>query len=203
MEKQKKPSGIRTSILISSSGVHREKAHFPGEKAELELLFAKAFCGGKPPLNPHITQYGSFTKLKAQPENNLDFRVITEKGQKWLELAEFAPLNNFGGRYENIPTTWTIEDMINQFLALIMKKNSKSYGNGVILLIYNTHDSLFVPPPIIRSVRKTLASSPPTFEAIYFISAYSEETATVWQVWPNNVKDEGPMLSSGTVHIGF
>lgn len=203
MNKQTKPTGISTSMQISSAGVHRETADFPQTKAEIELLIAKAFCAGKPALNPHITRYGMFTNLEPQPENSLDFKVLTEKGSRWLELAEFAPLNHFRGKYENVPTTWDIEDMKALFLALIDKKSVKNYGDGVILLIYKTHDALFVPPPIIRSVRSTLGSSPPSFESIYFISAHSVNHTTVWQVWPDDVKDSGPLISSGTIHVGI
>ncbi|WP_407579556.1 hypothetical protein [Citrobacter koseri] len=203
MEKQKKPSGISTSIEIRSSGIQRKTVDFPQKKSEIELLMAEAFCAGKPALNPHIARYGSFTNLEPQPENSLDFSVHTEKGSRWLELAEFAPLNHFGGRYENVPATWVIEDMQDLFLTLIKKKSSKGYGDGVILLIYKTHDTLFVPPPVLRCVRSSLISSPPPFDAIYFISAHSIDHAAVWQVWPDDVTDEGPMFASGTIQIGI
>jgi len=203
MNKQKKPTGIATPIQISSTGIHREIVKFPHEKAEIELLIATAFCSGKPTLNPHISKYGFFSELELQTENSIDFKVCTKEGFRWLELAEFAPLNHFNGKYENIPPTWSLEFMKDVFLSLIKKKNTKNYGDRVILLIYKTHDALFIPPPLIRYIRSELISSPPSFESIYFISTHSEEHTAVWQVWPDDVKDTGPMASTGTLHVGF
>ncbi|KAA9001638.1 hypothetical protein FJU30_04925 [Affinibrenneria salicis] len=203
MSKQKKPTGVHSSILVDVNGVHREFVDFPDSKSEIELFIAQAFCEGKPNLNPQIKRYGK-CNLKHQPENSIDFQIETEKkGTKWLELAEFAPLNEFGGKYENTPNEWKVEDLTSLFLELIYKKNSKQYGDGVILLIYNTHDSLFIPPPIIRHARNILISMKPSFDAIYFTSVHSSVDAAAWQVWPNDIHDEGPIASKGFIHIGI
>ncbi|WP_171965378.1 hypothetical protein [Cronobacter sakazakii] len=196
MRKQKKPSGISTSIRIEPSKIKLEKASFPSAKEDLEKLMAETFCEGKPALNPQITYYGCFYKLEPQSENSLDFKVETEKrGGRWLELAEFAPLKYFGGKYDNVPSKWNNKDMMEMFLELIKKKSSKHYGDGVILLVYITHDLFFVPPPIIRAIRKTLESSVPLppFETIYFMSLGAARHAKVWQVWPSLSKDDGPI----------
>jgi len=203
MKKQKKPTGITSSIQISSSGIRREIVDFPNVKAEIELLIAKAFCLGKPALNPHISKYGFFTELESQAENSIDFKVRTDKGFRWLELAEFSPLKHFNGKYDNVSATWDLEFMKGLFFSLIKKKCAKSYGDNVILLIYKTHDAFFIPPPLIRQIRSELLSSPPKFESIYFISTHSEENTAVWQVWPADVEDVGPMVSTGTLYIGF
>lgn len=203
MKKQKKPTGITTSIRISSLGIHREVATFSDTKAEIELQIAKAFCSGKPSLNPHIYKYGLFTDLEPQDENSIDFKVLTNEGFRWLELTEFAPLNHFKGKYENVSQDWDVKFMKDLLLSLIKNKSKKNYGDNVILLIYKTHDAFFIPPPIIRDVRCELESAPPSFEAIYFISTHSEENTTVWQVWPDDVKDAGPRVSAGKLHVGF
>lgn len=203
MTNQKKPTGINASIRITSGGIHREVVEFPQSKEKIELLMAEAFCVGKPTLNPQIDRYGSFANLTLQPENSLDFQVKTESGDKWIELTEFAPLVLFRGRYENVPTEWDIDDMRDSFLKLIKKKSSKGYGKGVILLVYKTHNALYVPRPILRCVTKELANHPPPFESIYFISAHSVEHSKTWQIWPENDNNQGPMLPSGTVTIGI
>ncbi|MGG7446137.1 hypothetical protein ACQ3G7_08665 [Kosakonia oryzendophytica] len=198
MGKRKKPSGTSTSVQITSSGTYIKKIDYPPAKDEIELLIAESFCEGKPALNPHIARYGSFTKLEPQHENSLDFQVTTEKkGQRWLELTEFAPLEKFGGKYGNIPAAWNAEDMIASFLTLINNKKNKCYGDEVILLIYITHDTLFVPPPVLRYIRNRLESLTIPFETIYFLSPPSK----VWQLYPNDIKDDGPVLSFGTSNI--
>ncbi|WP_054179530.1 hypothetical protein [Trabulsiella odontotermitis] len=203
MANQKKPTGISASIRITSSGVHREVAEFPQSKNEIERLMAEAFCAGKPTLNPQIAHYGNLTNLTSQPENSLDFRITTAYGDKWLELAEFAPLALFHGRYENVPIEWDISEIRDLFLSLIKEKGNKGYGEGVILLIYKTHNSLYVPPPILRCVTKELADHPPPFEAIYFISAHSVEHSMTRQIWPEDLKNQGPTFHSGTAIIGI
>jgi hypothetical protein len=78
--------------------------------------------------------------LQQQQENSLDFKVDTGLGMRWLELCEFAPLEQFGGTYDLVPEEWDARRMFDLFRMLIEKKARKSDG-CVILLIYKTHQN--------------------------------------------------------------
>lgn len=201
--KRRKPTGRTGPISIGPNGLSRKLIQFPQSKADIELFIAKGFCAGNSGMRPQIKRYGEFTDLQPQPENSLDFQVKTQKGRRWLELAEFAPLKDFAGRYENVSAQWPMDEMARLFMDLIQKKNGKNYGEGVILVIYKTHDTLFVPPPVIRNVHAKLADLQPTFESIYFLSPHDQEAASAWQVWPDDPSNEGPIVHGGTLHVGF
>lgn len=154
-------------------------------------------------MRQQIKRYGEFKDLQAQPENSLDFRVETSLGHRWLELAEFAPLNEFGGRYENVPTNWSVDQMVRLFMDLVRKKNKKNYGTGVILVIYKTHETLFIPPPLHGVLREQLKHLQLTLESIYFLSPHDQEQASVWEIWPGDPNDDRPTFHGGTVQVGF
>ncbi|MFK3790133.1 hypothetical protein ACI2KO_07720 [Pseudomonas piscis] len=200
-KKRRKPRGRSGQIAVGTEGVIYQPTELPETKDEIEKYVADAFCAGKVARNPQIERYGCFKNLEQGPENGLDFKVETEMGGRWLELAELAPLSQFGGSYENVPATWSVNDLAEHLRNLIQKKNEKKYGAGVILVIYKTHDTLFVPPPIIRSIREELAVTPPIFDSIYFVSPYEAGAAGVWQIWPADPKDQGPVVKSGSVRI--
>jgi hypothetical protein len=96
---------------------------------------------------------------------------------------------------------WSAQQLSSLILHLIHKKAHKNYGADVILVIYKTHETLFVPPPILRSLRRSLAD--PQFESIYFLSPHDQESASVWEIWPGDPADEGPLISTGGVDVGF
>lgn len=200
--KRRKPTGQTGPISIGANGVSRHFIQFPESKADIELIIAKVFCAGKAGVRQQIERYGEFTDLQAQPENSLDFRVETSLGHRWLELAEFAPLNEFGGQYGNVSTTWCVDQMVRLFMDLVRKKSEKNYGAGVILVIYKTHETLFIPPPVLRSLRVQLERLQLTLESIYFLSPHDLEQASVWEVWPGDPNDDGPIFHGGTVQIG-
>lgn len=201
--KCRKPTGRTGPISIGPNGVSRKLVQFPQSKADIELFIAKGFCAGNSGMKPQIKRYGEFTDLQPQRENSLDFHVETQMGPRWLELAEFAPLEEFDGRYENVSGQWQMEEMGRLFLGLIQKKNEKNYGKDVILVIYKTHETLLVPPPVIRSVNAQLANLQPTFESIYFLSPHDQEAASAWEVWPGDPNDKGPIVHGGNLQVGF
>lgn len=198
--KRLKPTGITGPIAMGPAGVQHLRVEFPGEKAAIEQVIAAAFCAGKAGLRQQINRYGGFRDLVAQPENSIDFKVETDRGTRWLELAEFAPLHEFGGRYENTPNTWPVDLQIKLLTGLIEKKCRKGYGSDVILVIYKTHRQLAIPPMVLRTMRNQLLRLSPSFESIYFLSPHSLEEASVFEIWPGDPNDDGPILSEGTVH---
>jgi hypothetical protein len=203
MAKRAKPVGKTGPISIGPAGVQRHHVEFPVAKEDIELFIARLFCAGNAGMRPQIDRYGSFTELEQQPEDRPDFTVQTEHGQSWLELAEFAPLDKFGHAYEKVPATWDAPVMLAAIRSLIDKKGTKGYGAGVILVIYKTHETLFVPPPILRALRADLASTSIPFEAIYFVSPHDHESASTWEIFPSDPPDDGPAIRRGLLHVGL
>jgi len=141
-------------------------------KGEIELVIAKGFCHpGAVSYQPHMMRYSCFTNLRQQPESGLDFKVSTGLGERWLELCEFAPLEDLGGGYECVTEEWDAHRMLDLFLALVQKKARKGGGHNVILPIYKSHHTLYVPPPILCAVRHRLMDRPPPLESVYCLSS--------------------------------
>lgn len=202
-QKRRKPTGNTGPISFGADGALRKLVEFPRTKEEIELFIGRLFVAGNTGMRPHISRYGALSDLQPQRENSVDLKVQTMLGSRWLELAEFAPLAEYGGSYENVPTESTVERLANQLIKLIQKKNNKNYGSDVILLIYKTHETLFIPPPIQRLVRLQLRDSPPPFESIYFLSPHDQQNASVWEIWPGDPKDSGPLVTGGSVQLGL
>lgn len=199
--RHRKPSGMTGPIRFGQGKIVREFVTFPDSKEELELQVAQAFCDGSGGMKEHLARYTEFTGLTQQKENSIDFSVQTPLGQRWLELAEFAPLENFSGRYQNIPQTWNTETMLACLLDLISAKNDKNYGDNVILVIYKTHETCLIPAPVLRLARPRLVSfSSLNFESIYYLSPLTVKDANVWEVWPGK---DGDFIPGDTVHVGF
>jgi hypothetical protein len=138
---RKKPTGITGRIELRPEGLVRHLLVFPQTKEQVELFIAKGFCNpGSVSHVPHLKRYAYFHNLQQQQENSLDFKVDTGLGMRWLELCEFAPLEQFGGTYDLVPEEWDARRMFDLFRMLIEKKARKSDG-CVILLIYKTHQN--------------------------------------------------------------
>jgi hypothetical protein len=199
---RRKPTGATGPISLGPNGLVRKWVEFPETKEEIELFIAKGFCKAVTGSRPHIKRYGHFLDLKQQPENSIDFSVKTGVGDRWIELCEFAPLEEFGGSYNAVSHNWDVRQLLDLVLALIRKKVKKGYGENTILLIYKTHNTLFIPPPILRAARSELKSMKPNFESIYYISPHSEEEMSVWEIWPSGPGDHVPVFSDGNVFVG-
>ena len=200
---RRKPTGTTGRIEFRPEGTVHHLLVFPQTKEQVELFIAKGFCNpGAVSYVPHLKRYAYFHNLQQQQENSLDFKVDTGLGMRWLELCEFAPLEQFGGKYDLVPEEWEARRMTDLFRMLIEKKARKSDGCDVILLIYKTHQTLFVPPLIIRAVRQELIRRPLPFESIYYISAYSSSDMGVWEVWPGDSDDQGWAIRDGKLIVG-
>ncbi|UWE15667.1 hypothetical protein [Herbaspirillum huttiense] len=198
---RRKPRGRSGTLFVDGVAAEVRLANLPDEKSQIEQLVADRFCRGESPFRQQIARYGKFVKLEAQPENGIDFRVTTDQGEKWLELAEFAPLEFFEGNYENATGHWTFEGMQNLLSNLIQKKNSKNYGNGVILIVYQTDDRFFIPPPVTQGMPIILANLKISFEAIYCVSP----NGTVVEAWPGDPRSQAfaAELGQGNISVGM
>lgn len=202
-EERRKPTGRTGPISIGPGGITRRFIEFPRSKGEIELFIARLFCAGNAGMRPQINRYGYFTDLEQQPEDRPDFRVRTDLGHKWLELTEFAPLDDFGHAYENVPPVRSAEDLLRSARALIDKKAAKGYGSDVVLVVYKTHETLLLPAPVIRALTIDLRSADVPFEAIYYVSPHDMESTSTWEIYPGGPVDERWAIRKGTIHIGF
>lgn len=198
-----KPTGKTGPVRFAGGEVSRRLVVFPKTKPEIEMFIAKLFCAGNAGMHPQLDRYGGFENLEQQLEDRPDFTADTKDGKKWIELSEYAPLDKFGHAYENVPATQRGEAIYQSLCGLIEKKSAKGYGSGVILVIYKTHETLGLPPPILRKVTRDLAGASVPFEAIYYLSPHDEESATVWEVYPGKPDDDWHDEPVGNVHFGL
>lgn len=205
MSSRRKPRGQTGPIRFGNGEIKRELIEFGNTKQEIELQIAQAFCAGNSSVAQQKMRYESFTDLTPLAENHLDFRVQTNQGLRWLELAEFAPLQYFGGNYANVQGTWRTELMVTYVVDLILKKNGNRYGSHVILVIYKTHDTCFIPPTVQQLVRSRIKQLGLTIEieAIYFLSPHTLSDASVWEIWPGKDQYDNDWLPGKDIHVGF
>jgi len=196
-DKRRKPRGTSSFLEIGSAGVRQHAIELPNSKEEIEQFIAERFCDPNSRMKPQFDRYGAFEKLTFHEQNSIDFSAETKLGRRWIELAEFAPLEKFDGDYKTVPDTWRMEDAIELWLDLIQKKSNKQYGKDVILLIYNTDDNLLLTTPVRATVCKKLQKNPPIFDAIFYISVNPDNTAFSWEIFPGDPNDSWA-LETGT-----
>lgn len=176
-----KPVGTTGPIRLSREGVSRQLVEFPEGKREREAMIATLFVSNAgrfaDPLAP-------FSQLVQLPEDNLDFSVQTQRGQMYLELAEFAPLSDLGVTYETAPRHLSIGDLADLLCRRIREKSVKQGRSDCLLVIYKTHARFLVPPPAIELVRRRLQPDRPKFHKVYFLSPHDQTGATVSEVFP-------------------
>ena len=88
---------------------------------------------------------------KQLEENNLDFELLTARGPEHLDLVEYAPLDRYGGRYENLPERRSVGEIADGIWSVIDKKASHYGPQHQVshLLIYvtdfrmNINDAVF------------------------------------------------------------
>lgn len=120
-KKRRKPTGTTGPIVCGPDGIYRKAVEFPEEKDEIELFIAKGFCKDVLGCRPHYKRYGKFSGLQQNGENSIDFCVDTGIAKRWLELCEFAPLNEFKGSYANVSNNWDAGLLLKLAIALIQK----------------------------------------------------------------------------------
>jgi len=126
---RQKPTGIAGPIEFGPEGAVRHLVVFPQTKEEIELFIAKGFCNpGAVSYVPHLKRYAYFHNLQRQQENSLDFKVHTGLGMRWLELCEFAPLEQFAGKYDLVPEEWDARRMFDCFVCSLRRRPERVMG---------------------------------------------------------------------------
>ena len=87
-------------------------------------------------------------------------------------MAEYAPLAALKTSCEKAPSSYIWDELMELALALIRMKSDHQGGADRMLVLYNTDEKFFLPPPIQRAVGERLRAEGIRFEAIYFVSPH-------------------------------
>lgn len=181
-----KPQGTSGPMRTGPGGPSWEVIEFPQGKTEREQLIAKLFVEGfanwvAMQSEPSLAPFGTPVQ---NPENDLDFKVSTADGEKLMELAEFAPLDIHGPRFENAPPSLQPREKAELALKLIRSKSDHQGGSDRFLVLYATEHGFWLDPFTIERLRRSLTRSPPRFDRVYYVSVHDLESASVSEIYP-------------------
>jgi hypothetical protein len=181
-----KPQGKNGPVQTGPDGVAWVLTELPDNKAEREQLIANLFVKGfeewvatesKPSLRP-------FGAPRQNEENDLDFTVSTGLGDMLMELAEFAPLDEHGPKFESAPKSLAPKEKAELAASLVQKKSIHQGGADRFLILYVTEQGFWLDPFAIEWMRRFLESAPPKFDRVYYISIHTITEASVSEIYP-------------------
>jgi hypothetical protein len=160
----RKPQGWNAVVNLGSADSF-QKITLPADKAERERVVAKWFWASlstsqSPDLRIH--------RLDPLPENDHDFKLATDRGDRFLQLTEFAPLS---GPYTEASDKLNVGTTADRLTATVCKKacHYSPSGTRVILLIYATHYAFQPLDDVFELVEDGLRLHPTIFEQVFFI----------------------------------
>lgn len=159
---------------------------FPDDKAERERLIAKLFVQAfdRWVATESDPTFAPFGEPEQNEENDLDFTVDTSVGSMKMELAEFAPLSDFGPRFADAPPSLHPREKAEHAIRLVEKKSAHQGGGRRFLVIYATEHGFWLDPNTIERMRRMFKDSPPRFDRVYWISIHSLNEASVSEIFP-------------------
>lgn len=159
----RKPKGWISVIELGSLAPH-ESVSLPDGKAEREHLIAKCFVNSL----SGSAEFGiAILNFEQLPQADYDFKVVTQDGDRFLELTEFAPL---AGPYADAEMA-NVGETADQICNAIAKKSAhyRASGTPVILLVYVTHYAFQPEEYVFWLVEHYLRKSQPRFEEVFFL----------------------------------
>lgn len=189
---RQKPQGSKAVVDLGSTDPFR-KIELPPVKAEREYVVAKWFLAALATSNSADLQIQDLMQLV---ENDHDFEIRTERGQRFLELTEFAPLS---GPYSEVPDMLNVGTTTDQLLALINKKAAHYSRSSVpiILLIYPTHYAFEPLDDVFDLAEDDLRARAPMFEQVFFFFPTHPTGSEFRLMYPT----EAPALSQTRIDI--
>lgn len=188
MAPREKPQGQKGPLRFSGGQPEWAVVDFPKDKKARELMIAGMFTraanvriDSESPEEPH---YGPFENLIQNEESDLDFTTTTARGQKRMELAEFAPLASYGPQFKDVPTQVHQAAKSDHLLELVQMKSVRQGGPNRLLLIYVTEEAFRLDPITIEIARRALARNPPKFERVYYVSPHDSTIGSVDEIFP-------------------
>jgi hypothetical protein len=163
-----------------------EVIQFPDGKSEREELIAKLFANAfdgyvAMESEPSFAPFGEPTQ---NPENDIDFKVLTADGEKLMELAEFAPLEAHGPKFDDAPKSLHPRDKAALALKLVKSKSDHQGGENRFLVIYTTEQGFWLDPFTIERLRRLLTATPPKFDRVYYLKPHTLDQASVSEIYP-------------------
>jgi hypothetical protein len=101
-----------------------------------------------------------------------------------MELAEFAPLKEYGPRFADAPPSLQPPEKAAHALELVGMKSDHQGGNGRFLVIYNTEHAFWLHLLTIERMRRVLKDSPPRFDRVYYVSIHDLENGSASEIYP-------------------
>jgi hypothetical protein len=122
-------------------------------------------------------------------ENDFDFTLTTRTGVAFLDLVEVAPLEAFGGSYENVPQILRVGDIAGSAYSLIRRKHSKYQGiwqTPIHLLAYTTDWRLALPPSALTLLAHWLHSHSHGFATVSYFLPAGILRPLWWSLYPSD-----------------
>jgi hypothetical protein len=184
-KRTRKPTGQTGPIRVSEGEISWEKIKLSQAKEEIEMYFAKRFVA-----NEKVLQQTPFRFL-GEPipnqQNDLDFRIRTANGFKYMELMEAAPLESLMGGYEIAPSSYKPYDFASYIVSKIMGKSNAyapTISRGILLLVYTTDWKFFVSDSTITLLQYWTCKTTHRFEGIFWYSPLDQENGVVHLIYP-------------------
>lgn len=177
----KKRTGEKGAIEIGPEGANAENIAFPEAKEQIEQYVAENFV--RHPPKGEDDQFVA-DSLRQNQQNDLDFHVDTKDGDKLLELMEFAPLDKFGGSFDNIPSQHNVGEISDWYCQEVLRKSAKYQRvPNVYLLTYVTERTLNL-RGCLRLIGSKLNRSQLSLERVYYISLHGSTGASSIRLYP-------------------
>lgn len=181
-----KPQGKDGPIRFGADGATWIVTQLPDDKVEREQLVADLFVSGfdnwvATESEPTLRPLGKPLKNK---ENDLDFSIATGLGDMLMELAEFAPLNVHGRKFEFAPKSLPSRSKAELATALVERKSARQGGANRFLVLYVTEHGFWLDPFAIEWMRRFLSSKAPHFDRVYYVSVHGLTQASVSEIYP-------------------
>ncbi len=178
-----KPQGTSGPIVFTGDSIEWRVNTLPAGKADRELFIAELLANAKLVKQESQPSLRPLSDLIQNEENDLDFTVSTAEGPKLLELAEFAPLKDFGPRFEEAPHTLDQSSKFPLALELVRKKSSHQGGSGRVLLLYTTEHAFELDDITMELMKREFAKIPPRFDRVYNLVPVGK-FASVSEIYP-------------------
>lgn len=183
----KKPSGqIGITEIKANEGKQSSEffpISFPDAKDSIELTITNAFIR-----NASKNRYFSFEVLEVHQnnENHLDFELITDQGEKFLELMEIAPLEK-SKAFANSPADYKPYHLGQYVLDKLIAKSKKYVGVkkiGIILLLYITDWRFIFSQTLISLLQFWTLNQKHIFEYIYLYQPMTDAEGLTHLIYP-------------------
>jgi hypothetical protein len=181
----KKPTGQLGYVSASLAGAEFIPIQFPQSKVDIEQYVVNAFLRSA---GQSGILFFDITGVHQNAIDDLDYRLDTNRGPKYLELMEIAPLEHLRGQHSSAPSSYNQYDFAQYIHKKAMGKSCK-YTNStavpIMLLMYVTHWAFGVGPTTLALLQFWALQENHCFEWIYFYSPIDQTEGTATIIYPS------------------